>query len=177
MDTLISDLLEYSRLTRRELKIDEVPLRAAVDEALREQASAILESDAEIHVAEMTMSVHAHELTLVQVIGNLVSNAIKFVAPGVRPLVRISARNDTARVRLFVEDNGIGIEQMHQARIFEVFERLHVSAEYPGTGIGLAIVRKGIERLGGRVGVESSLNTGSRFWVELPLPPGDKPGE
>ncbi|MCA1994949.1 MAG: histidine kinase, partial [Coleofasciculus sp. S288] len=72
-----------------------------------------------------------------------------------------------SKIRLWVEDNGIGIEPKYQERIFEVFERLHGSEIYPGTGTGLAIVRKGVERMGGRVGVESQLGQGSRFWMEL----------
>ena len=71
-------------------------------------------------------------------------------------------------VRLWVEDRGIGIEPKHQKRIFQVFERLHGAEVYPGTGIGLAIVRRGVERMGGQVGVESALAQGSRFWIELP---------
>jgi len=71
-------------------------------------------------------------------------------------------------VRLWFEDNGIGISPEYQKRIFNVFERLHGVEAYPGTGIGLAIVRKGIEFLGGRVGVESILSQGSKFWIELP---------
>jgi signal transduction histidine kinase len=71
-------------------------------------------------------------------------------------------------VRLWVEDNGIGIAPEHHERIFRVFERLHRSPDYPGTGIGLAIVRKAMERMGGRAGVESQLGRGSRFWIELP---------
>jgi PAS domain S-box-containing protein len=177
MDRLIRDLLEYSRLNRRELKIQEVPLRTAVDEALREQTSAIRESGAEVHVAEIPMAVLAHELTLVQVVGNLISNAVKFVRPGVRPIVQISAETRERRVRLCVEDNGIGIEPNHLTRIFDLFERLHVAGEYPGTGIGLAIVRKGIERLSGKVGVESVLKSGSRFWIELPCAHCDKPAK
>jgi signal transduction histidine kinase len=137
----------------------------------------------------------AHRTTLFQVVANLLSNAIKFVAPDVQPQVRIwveereegkvgdgeiasgetsSAIADTPHkwVRLSVEDNGIGIAPEHQERIFRVFERLHGTETYAGTGIGLAIVRKGMERLGGRAGLESQPNQGSRFWIELPKASG-----
>lgn len=80
--------------------------------------------------------------------------------------------NPKSKIRLWVEDNGFGIKPEHQERIFKVFERLHGQETYPGTGIGLAIVRKAMERMGGRVGVESSLAQGSRFWLE-----GEKPAE
>jgi len=82
-----------------------------------------------------------------------------------------SSRRNAAcggRVRLWIEDNGIGIAPEHHERIFRVFERLHRATDYPGTGIGLAIVRKAMERMGGSVGVESALGRGSRFWIELP---------
>jgi signal transduction histidine kinase len=84
------------------------------------------------------------------------------------PHVRIDATLVDGHVRLSVRDNGIGVPAEYQERIFRVFERLHPLEAYPGTGIGLAIVRKGVERLGGRCGVESVPGNGSRFWVELP---------
>jgi signal transduction histidine kinase len=113
-------------------------------------------------------AVLGHRPVLVQAVTNLITNAVKFVQHGVRPKVRISAKENAGRVRLWVEDNGIGIAAEHQERIFKIFERLHSVATYPGTGIGLAIVRKGIERMGGTVGVESEPGKGSRFWIELP---------
>jgi signal transduction histidine kinase len=110
----------------------------------------------------------AHPTTLAQAVANLLSNAVKFVAPGTRPRVRVWAEESEGWVRLWVEDNGIGIAPDDHERIFRVFERLHGVDVYPGTGIGLAIVRRGVERMGGRVGVESELGKGSRFWIELP---------
>lgn len=114
------------------------------------------------------MEVVAHRQTLVQMVANLIGNALKLVSPGVRSEVRVRAEARDGLVRLWVEDNGIGIAPEHQQRIFRVFERLHGSETYPGTGIGLAIVRKGAERMGGRVGVESAAGAGSCFWIELP---------
>jgi signal transduction histidine kinase len=112
-----------------------------------------------------------HGPTLAQVLANLVANAIKFVPPERTPDVRIQAEPRDGRVRLWVEDNGIGIALEHHERIFRVFERLHRAAEYPGTGIGLAIVRKAMERMGGGSGLESEPGRGSRFWIELPRAP------
>jgi signal transduction histidine kinase len=109
----------------------------------------------------------AHRGTLVRVVANLLSNAVKFVEPGKAPMVRVSTEPRGGRVRLWVEDNGIGLKPEHRERIFRVFERLHGVEKYPGTGIGLAIVRKGMERMGGAAGVESGPGNGSRFWVEL----------
>jgi signal transduction histidine kinase len=101
------------------------------------------------------------------VVSNLVSNATKFVPPGETPQVRIWAEEKGEFVRLWVEDNGIGIALEYRERIFRIFERLHGVETYPGTGIGLAIVQKGVERLGGRAGVESVEGVGSKFWIEL----------
>src|SRR5439155_27051483 len=114
-------------------------------------------------------SILAHQGTAVQVACNLISNAIKFVAPGLTPHVRIRMEQLGEYGRLWVEDNGIGIAPEFHQRIFRVFERLHGSEKYPGTGVGLAIVRKGMERMGGRVGVESAPGQGSRFWADLRL--------
>ena len=111
-----------------------------------------------------------HHATLEQVVANLISNALKFVAGGTQPRIQIWGTESRQSARLWVADNGIGIDPIHHRRIFGVFERLHNSEAYPGTGIGLAIVAKGVARLGGTAGVESSPGQGSRFWVELPKP-------
>jgi signal transduction histidine kinase len=169
MDTLIADVLEFSRIARTGLPTCRLELRPAVDEAL-----ALLNSTIEAKAAKLELtigpevSVTAHQQTLVQVLTNLLANALKFVAEGTPPQVRIRAeRRNPNRIRLWVEDNGIGIEPGQHARIFEVFQRLHGEEKYPGTGIGLALVKKGVERMGGQVGVESMPGLGSRFWIEL----------
>jgi signal transduction histidine kinase len=97
----------------------------------------------------------------------LIENAVKFVAPGQNPCVRIRSEQRGNRVRLWVEDNGIGIPPEYHQKIWGVFERLHKSEIYPGTGIGLAIVRKAMERMGGRAGLESEPGKGSRFYLEF----------
>src|SRR5262249_42403670 len=110
--------------------------------------------------------VKANAMALEQVLHNLLDNAIKFVPPGVVPHVRLTATDEGDWVRLSVCDNGIGIDPEYHERIFKVFERL-APKQYAGTGIGLAIVKKGMERMGGRVGVKSALGKGSCFWIEL----------
>ena len=106
---------------------------------------------------------------MVQVVTNLISNAIKFVPPGGRPRIRIQAEEGERWVRLSVQDNGIGIPPGQEERIFRVFERLGKWGAQPGTGIGLAIVRRGMERMGGQCGVETDAgDEGSRFWLDIP---------
>jgi signal transduction histidine kinase len=107
-----------------------------------------------------------------QVFGNLILNAVKFVPPGAQPLITIEGEEREGVARILVKDNGIGIAREHHDRIFGLFQRLHTVSEYPGTGVGLAIVRKGVERLGGRVTVQSEPGRGSCFCLELPLAEG-----
>lgn len=169
MDRLLRDLLEYSRLSQSELASHRIDLEATVAEVLVSIQQEIDEKKADIEVLHPLEGVLAHPGTLKQILSNLISNAIKFVDSGKTPRVRISTEQvSNGRVRLWVEDNGIGIRSEEQEKIFGLFQRLHHSSEYPGTGIGLAIVRKGAERMGGQIGVESQIGKGSRFWLELP---------
>jgi PAS domain S-box-containing protein len=167
MDRLIQDLLAYARIGREDLRLSPLDLGRVVSDALRQLGDVLRETGAEVAVETPLPGVVAHGTVLGQVVANLVSNATKFVPPGRRPEVRVWGERRAGRVRLWVADNGIGIAPEHQARIFQVFQRLHGMAEYPGTGIGLAIVRRGAERMGGHAGVESEPGAGSRFWVEL----------
>lgn len=168
MDSLIQDLLAYSQLSRSDLSFSTVPLQDVVERVLATQDEAVRKTGAEVEKAVPPLAVRAHGATLEHAISNLVGNALKFVRPGDRPRLRIAVAERDQFVRLTVADNGIGVAPEHQDRIFRVFERLHSEREYSGTGIGLAIVKKGIERMGGRVGVESAPGRGSSFWIELP---------
>jgi len=166
MEGLIDALLAYSRLQRHEAKVrvvDPTPmaLRAA-DEARTRDGEAVM-----IEVAAPLLPVLAELVVLGQVLTNLIGNAAKFRREGVPVHVSVRAEQRAGRVRIWVEDDGIGIAPEHQARIFNVFERLHGQEAYPGTGIGLAIVKKGAELMGGSCGVESQPGRGSRFWIEL----------
>jgi len=193
MQRLLNDLLEYSKMSEAQLKLGPMNLQKAVCDALALLDEDIRAKNAVVTVTQPLPDVIGHLATVVLLINNFVSNALKFVPLGVQPRIRIWAEvGDLERgsvgvserdapepaggpastlhgpaVRLLVEDNGLGIAPEHLERIFGAFERLHARHAYPGTGLGLAIVRKGAERMGGRVGVESEPGKGSRFWVEL----------
>ncbi len=168
MDHLIDDLLSYSRLARTDMQLGPVRLNDAVRDAEKQILGNFSEIGAKIESDFPLPEVRAHYTTLVQVLANLLSNALKFVEKGVKPEIFVRPETKDQTVRLWVEDNGIGIDPAHQKQVFAPFERLHGNETYPGTGIGLAIVRKALERMGGQCGVESQLGRGSRFWIELP---------
>lgn len=168
MDDLIRDLLAYSRLSQEEIHPEKVALGPLVHNVLTKLEAPIQERDARVRLDEPLPVVRGHHSTLFQVMENLLTNAIKFVSPGTRPRLHIGAEHRGGMVRIHVEDNGIGIEPREFERIFQALERLHGPEEYPGSGIGLALVAKGVDRMGGRVGVESTPGQGSRFWIELP---------
>ena len=166
MDALIEDILAYTRVARREMTLTIVSLDELVEKS-RQDLLVAAGGSAEIDLRVPLGSVLGHAAVLRQVIDNLLSNALKFVAPGVDARVVVRSERVESCRRVWVEDNGIGIAPSHRDRIFEPFERLHGIEAYPGTGIGLAIVRRGIERMGGRWGLDSEPGHGSRFWIEL----------
>jgi PAS domain S-box-containing protein len=167
MDAMVQDLLEYSRLVREELRLEPIDLGELLREVLSSMESDLSERGASITVREPFPAVLGHRGALIQAVTNLIQNAAKFVRPGKRPEIIISAETKAGTVVLSIQDRGIGVPPEHHDRIFGVFQRLHDEQMYPGTGIGLAIVRKAMERMGGRAGVESELGQGSRFWLEL----------
>jgi signal transduction histidine kinase len=171
MQRLLNDLLEYSKISQAELKLERMDLAEAVNEALALLAEDIRIKKAIVTVTDPLPAVVGHLATVVLLINNFVSNALKFIPPEVQPEIGIWAEERNtgqgSAVRLWVQDNGIGIAPEHLQKIFGAFERLHGKNAFPGSGLGLAIVRKGAERIGGRVGVESELGKGSRFWLEL----------
>jgi signal transduction histidine kinase len=167
MDRLINDVLTYTRVSRREAPLARVSLDRLVHDVVA-QNPAFAPDRACLSVQGPIPDVIGHEPSLIQVVSNLLNNAVKFVAPGVTPEVVIHCQQNDGRVRLWIDDNGIGIRPEHQTRLFGMFERLHSEGKYEGTGIGLAIVRKAAERMGGKAGVVSNGTHGSHFWVELP---------
>jgi signal transduction histidine kinase len=166
LDALLVDLLAFSRISQERLELVSVSLKTIVESVLSRLHMDIQQKHAQVESAGRWPMVLAHQPTLAQVLFNLVSNALKFVAPEVPPRVRLRAEEKGEFVRVWVEDNGLGIAADHQNQVFQIFTRLE-GEKYAGTGIGLAIVQKGIERMGGRLGVESAVGQGSRFWFEL----------
>lgn len=169
MDQMIQELLAYSRLTLMALQSQPVRLSRVVKDGLSQVAWDLEQRKAKLEVRRLNHMVLGNHAILVQVIVNLVSNAVKFVDPEKTPEVSIYDEERDGFVRVWIEDNGIGIAREHQDRIFRIFERLHGRESYVGTGIGLAIVEKAVTRMNGRVGVQSEAGKGSRFWFELPL--------
>jgi PAS domain S-box-containing protein len=168
MDTIIQDLLGYSRLSRSEMQLVEISLEDLVSDVLAHHHATIKQTRAVLAIDRPLPSVFADKTGLFQAVSNLVSNALKFTRPGHLPHIRIRCDRTEQGIRLWVEDNGIGIDRRHHERIFQLFERLHSPADYPGTGIGLSLVRKAVSRMGGQCGVESAPDHGSRFWLEFP---------
>jgi PAS domain S-box-containing protein len=168
MNDLIRDLLNYGQLNTQALSTGTVDLEKVFADVLAQLEKDILEKGARVRKRGRLPTMTGHSATLSAILSNLISNALKFVAPGVRPRIDVFAEERADWTRVSVADNGIGIAPQNRAKIFGVFQRLHSGEAYPGTGIGLAIVSKGVERMGGRVGLESELGKGSRFWFELP---------
>ncbi len=168
MDRLIHDLLEYGRLGHAPLPIAAISAEDSVNHVLADLGGEIEAKSAQITVERPLPVVAANTTALDAIFSNLLSNALKFVPPGVSPRVRVRAEERDGMVRLIVEDKGIGIDPKYIDRVFRVFERLEKPDAYPGTGIGLAIVHKAVERMHGEVGVSSLPGQGTVFWVELP---------
>jgi signal transduction histidine kinase len=166
MDALLCDLLAFSRIAQRNVELTAVSLQGVVEHVLARLQPDIEEKHACVTSPGPWPQVLAHEPTLEQVLFNLASNALKFNRPGVPPLLRIRAEERADFIRVWVEDNGLGIAPEHREQIFRVFLRLH-GEKYAGTGIGLAIVQKGLQRMDGRVGLCSGADHGSSFWFEL----------
>lgn len=171
LDRLILDLYEYNQLARTEARSRRISLILIVNEIVGQIKREPEFANVEFNIREPMPWVLAHRPTLAMVLHNLLSNAVKFVTPPTQPVVTISATVVKEQARLTVEDNGKGIEQTRAQSLFALLDQPADDVESSGEGIGLAIVRRGVERMGGCVGVESTPGVGSRFWIELPLDP------
>ena len=166
LDHLIQDLLTFSRISTESTMVQQVDLDRLVKEILLQYPD-FHGDKAEIIVHGPLPAVLGHESALTQVLANLIGNAVKFVPKDRKPKIQIRSEPEEHAVKLWIEDNGIGIAKENQARIFKIFEQINNPGTYSGTGIGLALVKKSVEKMQGTVGVESREGEGSRFWVEL----------
>ncbi len=169
MDSMIRDLLIHSKINQQDIKITKINLEDCLNQIIKEYSNVIDQNKIEVIFDLPSRYVHGNRLIIEKILNNLLGNAVKFTAQNRSPLVKVWTETRGSMVRLNIEDNGIGIEEQYFDKIFEVFERLHREDEFPGTGIGLAIVKKGVERLYGYCGVESKIGEFSRFWIELPI--------
>jgi len=167
MDRLIQDVLTYSVTARGDFPIEDVDVDKLARDII-DQYPSIRTAQAKITLAAPLPRVRGNVAALTQVISNLLDNAVKFVVPGQPATVRLRAEAADGYVRLWFEDQGIGIAAKDFDRIFGIFNKLHPPGQYDGTGIGLSIVRKAVQRMGGTIGVESEEGRGARFWIRLP---------
>jgi signal transduction histidine kinase len=174
LDHLIQDALQYAKTLRQEVPLALVDLSALIP-GLLESYPALEAHRGRIAIEGSLPRVWGNQAGLTQCFASLLTNAVKFMVPGGMPRLRIWAEPRGSRTRVWVEDNGIGIAPADQARIFNMF--VQVTGEHGGTGVGLAIAKKAVERMGGSIGVESESGRGSRFWVELRREPAPSPNE
>jgi PAS domain S-box-containing protein len=170
MEQLIDDLLAYSRMERRHLELRPLRLAEQMDAALAFSQTALEAQRCTVHRhGDPAVEVYADATGLALVLRNLLGNAIKFSAKASAPTLDLGCQQRGAMALLWVRDNGVGFDMKYHDRIFEMFQRLHRQEAFPGTGIGLALVKKAVERMGGRVWAESMPGAGATFWLELPL--------
>jgi light-regulated signal transduction histidine kinase (bacteriophytochrome) len=167
MDRLILDVLAFSRISGQKITIEPLDVEKLIHDIIDERPE-LQFPNAEIKIESPLPVMLGHEASLTQCVSNYLENAVKYVAQGVTPQVRIYSEATGNDVRLCFQDNGIGINPEGQRRLFRMFQRIEGPGQYEGTGIGLAIVRKSVERMGGQAGVESEPDKGSRFWLRLP---------
>ena len=168
MSALIDDLLAYSRMERRALRDDPLDLAQLVEKVVAERAGDIAAQGATVRVDVPPVAVRADLDGLAQVLRNLLDNALKFVRPGAPAVIGIEGQAGPVSATLWVRDNGIGFDPKFHDRIFDIFQRLQRAEDYPGTGIGLAIARKAMQRMDGRIWAESAPDHGAIFYLEIP---------
>lgn len=170
MKRIILDLLEYSRVGRQEYLKEELAFSEIIHEVLLLNKQLIREREAKIAVIG-DARLYTNRSLLIQVLHNLVLNAVKYVSADKKPQIEIRVKEKKGQVEVRVKDNGIGIRQEDQERIFIIFQRLHGKNEYTGTGMGLAIVKKAISNLGGKIWLKSTPEEGAKFYFSIPKKP------
>ena len=168
MNQLIDDLLAYSRMERREMRGSAVGLAPLIDSVLKERNEELQRYKTAVKVEVNSLRVNGDPDGLIMVLRNLIDNAIKFSRDAARPIIEIRGRAVDEAIIVEIKDNGIGFDMQFHDRIFDIFQRLQRAEEYPGTGVGLAIVRKAMRRMGGRVSAISAPGQGATFIMEFP---------
>jgi PAS domain S-box-containing protein len=168
MGELISDLLEYSRMERRDMAPEPVALLPLVQQILESHEADIRRQGVRLQLDMAPFTLPLDREGIAVVLRNLIGNAIKFSRDSTPPMVVIGTRSEAGRRILWVRDNGVGFDMKYHERMFGIFQRLHRAEEFPGTGVGLALVAKAVQRMGGRVWAESTLGTGATFYLEFP---------
>jgi len=172
MQRLVRDFLTYGQISHTKPACTSVSLNGTLRDVLSACRSEIERKHASVHIHSPLPNVWANRGLLDRVLTNVIDNAIKYAAPERAPHIEIHATHRRESIRLWIEDNGLGIERRHIGRVFRMFERFQANGtEIPGTGVGLAIVSKAMEKMGGRVGVISTPGEGSRFWLDFLAPP------
>jgi signal transduction histidine kinase len=169
MGRLIDDLLTYSRVERSRPTLGRIDPAAVIRQLVSERQRELAEGGVQLKLQLDCQAATGEREGLAMVVRNLLDNAIKFTVGREPRRIEIDCREEGGRCRICVADNGPGFDMRYHDRIFEIFQRLHRAEDYPGTGVGLAIVRKAVERMHGRAWAESVPQQGARFFVELPL--------
>jgi signal transduction histidine kinase len=167
MEKLLAALLTYSRIGRGELPLVKIELEEYVAKLSQQWEPDFKARGARLEITHPLPAVTANPPLLDQALTQLISNALKFVPPGTPPHVQVQTQDQNGAIRIKIVDNGIGIDPKNHVKLFQVFQRFQPAERYPGLGIGLAIVRKAAERMGGRAGLDPQ-SSGSCFWIELP---------
>jgi light-regulated signal transduction histidine kinase (bacteriophytochrome) len=173
MSTLIDDLLTFSRVTRRERGRQDVDLNVIVTDVMSDLETRVKDTGATIKIGQLPV-VSSDPTHMRQLFQNLIGNALKFQQPGTPPVIEVKARRKRDGSEITISDNGIGFDEKYLDRIFAVFQRLHERSSYEGTGIGLAVCRKIVERYNGTITATSTKGNGSTFIVWLPTKKGKK---
>ena len=170
MHQLIEDLLTFSRMERRDITKTQVNLQQLIDELLFEREQEISGRSIQITLSICDEYIVCDRKSMRQMLGNLIDNAIKFTIEKSKPRIEIQVTRTPDTWRFSVKDNGIGFDPKYQERIFGIFQRLHRSEDFPGTGVGLALVKKAAARMGGKSWAKGRLGQGATFYLEIPKP-------
>jgi signal transduction histidine kinase len=168
MSELIDDLLAYARVERRDFQLSDVQLPALIEAVVAEQRDELDRHGVQLRLNLAPVVARADQDGMLMACRNLLQNAIKFSQHSKPPQIVISVEHVGSDALIAIQDNGVGFDMSHHDKIFEMFQRLHRADEIPGTGIGLAIVRKAVERMDGRVWADSNPGKGATFYLQIP---------